>query len=237
MRILTVLALTTALLGPVVLTPVAALADTAGTIAGTITVTGSATLNVVPDVATISVGVTTTGDTAAAAMASNNEAVSAVILRLIAAKVDDRDMQTSSLSVNPNWVTNAAGTGQEVKGYIASNMLTVRIKALETTGDILDAVITDGANTLNGLSFGLADPRPVEDEARKAAVADAVAKARLLAEAAGEKLGSIVSIAEGGGYQPPMPTMSKMVSDSAVPVAAGEVGISAQVTIVWQLKP
>lgn len=226
MRILTAFALSTALVWPM-----ATLADTAGTI----TVTGSATLNVVPDMATISMGVTTTGDTAVAAMAANNDAVSAVIARLIAAKVADRDMQTSNLSVNPNWVTNAAGTGQEVKGYVASNMLTVRIKALDATGAVLDAAITEGANTLNGLSFGLAEPRPVEDQARKAAVADALARARLLAEAAGQKLGAVVSIAESAGGIPPMPMFSKSAADMAVPVAAGEVGISASVTIVWQL--
>jgi uncharacterized protein YggE len=233
MRILSALALSTALLVPMATLPSAALADTAGSI----TVTGSATVNVVPDMATISLGVTTTGDTAAAAMAANNDAVSAVIARLIAAKVADRDMQTSSLSVNPNWVTNAAGTGQEVKGYIASNMLMVQIRALDTTGAILDAAITDGANTLNGLSFGLQDQRPVEDEARKAAVADAVARAKLFAEAAGEKLGPIISITEGGGYVPPVAMMTKMAAASPVPVAAGEVGVSAAVTIVWQLVP
>ena len=198
MRILTVLALST-----VLTLPMAAFADTAGTI----TVTGSATINVVPDMATVSLGVTTTGDTAGAAMATNNEAVSAAIARLIAAKVADRDMQTSSLSVNPNWVTNAAGTGQEVKGYIASNQLTVQVRSLEATGSILDAAITDGANTLNGLTFGLQDQRPVEDQARKEAVADALARAKLYAEAAGEKLGPIVSISEGGGYVPPVPMM------------------------------
>ncbi len=228
MRILTALALSTALT-----LPLAAFADTAGTI----TVTGSATINVVPDMATVSLGVTTTGDTAGAAMATNNEAVSAVIARLIAAKVADRDMQTSSLSVNPNWVTNAAGTGQEVKGYIASNQLTVQVRSLEATGSILDAAITDGANTLNGLTFGLQDQRPVEDEARKKAVADALARAKLYAEAAGEKLGPIVSISEGGGYVPPVPMMTKMAGDAAVPVAAGEVGVSAAVTIIWQLVP
>lgn len=231
MRILTAFALTTALLGPTLLSPLAALAATSGTI----TVTGSATVNVVPDLATITLGVTTRGDTAAAAMAANNDAVSAVIARLIAAKVADRDMQTSSLSVNPNWVMNAAGTGQEVRGYVASNMLTVRIKALETAGAVLDAAISDGANTLNGLSFGLTDPRPVEDAARKAAVADALARAKLLAEAAGEKLGPIVSISEGDGQTDVRPMMTKMAGDGAVPVAAGEVGISAAVTIVWQL--
>lgn len=227
MRILTAFALSTACLMPI---PV--LADAA---AGTITVTGSATVNVVPDMATITLGVTTNGDTAAAAMASNNEAVSAVIARLIAAKVADRDMQTSSLSVNPNWVANAAGTGQEVKGYVASNMLTVQIRALDTTGAVLDAAIADGANTLNGLTFGVAEERPVEDEARKRAVADAVSRAKLLAEAAGEKLGAIVSISEGGNAQPFPGVMFKAADSARVPVAAGEVGISSTVTIVWQL--
>ncbi len=232
MRILTAFALTTALVWPAAL-----FADTGAKMTGTITVTGNATVNVVPDMATISLGVTTQGDTAATAMAANNEAVSAVIARLIAAKVADRDMQTSNLSVNPNWVMNAAGTGQEVKGYIASNQLTVRIRALDTTGSVLDAAISDGANTLNGLTFGLAEPRPVEDEARKEAVADALARAKLLAEAAGEKLGAIVSIAESDGANQPMPMMYKVAADASVPVAAGEVGIAASVTIVWQLNP
>lgn len=213
--------------------PLAAVAEGSGTL----TVTGMATVNAVPDQATLSLGVTTTAQTAAAAMAANNEAASAVIARLIAAKVADRDMQTTGLSLSPNWVMNAEGTAQEIKGYTASSMLTVRIAALETAGSVLDAAVTDGANTLNGLTFGLADPRPVEDEARKAAVADALARAQVLAQAAGESLGPIVSITEGGGGQQPMPMLYKAAADSAVPLAAGEVGVSAEVTIVWQLKP
>ncbi|MBI1171925.1 DUF541 domain-containing protein [bacterium] len=223
--------MTTLVLTPAALLPGQAMAETAGTL----TVTGSATINVVPDLATISLGVTTTGATAAAAMSANNEAVSAVISRLIATRIADRDIQTSSLQVSPNWVANADGTGQVTKGYTASNMLTVRIKALDQTGAVLDAAIADGANTLNGLSFGLQDQRPTEDEARKAAVADALARARLLADAAGAKLGAILSISEGGaGDMTPMP-MYKMTRADAVPVAAGEVGVSASVTIVWQL--
>ena len=204
---------------------------------GTLTVTGMATVNAVPDQATLSLGVTTTGETAAAAMAANNDAASAVIARLIAAKVADRDMQTTGLSLNPNWVINADGTEQVIQGYIASSTLTVRIAALETAGLVLDAAVTDGANTLNGLTFGLANPRPIEDDARKAAVADALARAQVLALAAGETLGPIVSITEGGGGQQPMPMLFKAAADSAVPLAAGEVGVSAEVTIVWQLKP
>ncbi len=225
MRFASLLALTTALA-----LPLAAQAE------GTITVTGTATVHAVPDMATISIGVTTQGDTAAAAMDANNTAVSAVIGRLIAAKVADRDMQTSSLSVNPNWVSDASGSAQQIKGYVAYNQLSVRVRALDTTGSIVDAVVTDGANALNGLTFGLSDPRPVEDEARKEAVADALARAKLIAEAAGDKLGSIVSITEGGNYTDPVPMMSKMADDGGAPIAAGEVGISASVTIVWQLR-
>ncbi len=213
--------------------PMAAFADASGTL----TVTGTATVNAAPDQATLSLGVTTTGATAAVAMGANNDAASAVIARLIAAKVAERDMQTTGLSLNPNWVMNAAGTAQEIQGYTASSTLTVRIDALDAAGAILDAAIADGANTLNGLTFGLTDPRPLEDDARKAAVADALARAQVLAQAAGETLGPIVSITEGSGGQQPMPMLFKAAADSAVPLAAGEVGVSAEVTIVWQLKP
>ena len=213
--------------------PMAAFADASGTL----TVTGTALVNAAPDQATLSLGVTTTGATAAAAMGANNDAASAVIARLIAAEVADRDMQTTGLSLNPNWVMNAAGTAQEIQGYTASSTLTVRIADLDAAGAILDAAIADGANTLNGLTFGLADPRPLEDDARKAAVADALARAQVLAAAAGETLGPIVSMTEGAGAQQPMPMLFKAAADSAVPLAAGEVGVSAEVTIVWQLKP
>jgi uncharacterized protein YggE len=228
MRLLLSCALAAALL-----LPAAALAEANGTL----TVTGAATVTAVPNQATLSLGVTTTGATAAEAMAANNDAASAVIARLIAAKVADRDMQTTGLSLNPNWVMSASGTAQDIQGYIASSLLTVRIADLDMAGPVLDAAIADGANTLNGLSFGLADPRPLEDEARKAAVADALARAQVLAMAAGETLGPIVSIFEGGGGQQPMPMLFKSAGDSGVPLAAGEVGVSAEVTIVWQLKP
>jgi hypothetical protein len=204
---------------------------------GTLTVTGVATVNAAPDQAILSLGVTTTGPTAAAAMAANNESASAVMARLIAAKVADRDMQTTGLSLNPNWVMNAAGTAQEIQGYVANAVLTVRIAVLDTAGSVLDAAIADGANTLNGLTFGLSDPRPVEDEARKAAVADALARAKVLAAAAGATLGPILSITEGMGGQQPMPMLYKAAADSTVPLAAGEVGVTAEVTIVWQLLP
>ena len=225
MRILNTLLICTALV-----MPFAARADT-----GTISVTGTATVTVVPDLATLALGVTTNGDTAAQAMTANSAAMAAVIAKLKAAGIAERDMQTSNLSLNPNWVPDASGTTSVIKGYVASNMLTVQIKALETTGSVLDAAIADGANTLNGLTFGLQDPRPKEDAARKAAVADAMARAKLLAEAAGTTLGAIESISEVEGFQPGPQPMFKTADAMAVPVVAGEVGVSASVTITWAL--
>ncbi len=210
----------------------------AQTMAQTLTVTGNATVETVPDLATVSLGLTTSGATAGAAMDANSDALATVISRLKAAGVDGRDIQTSNLSLNPNWVTNATGTASEVQGYVATNLVTIRIRAIDTTGTVLDAAIGDGANTLNGLYFSLADPRPAEDEARKQATADALARAELLAGAAGVNLGPVLSISEGS-YAAPMPAPMYRMAEaaSAVPVEAGTVGITASVTLVFQINP
>ena len=216
------------------LAPLTALAE-----AATLTVTGSATVETVPDLATLSLGVTTNGATAAAAMSANSDALASVIARLKAAGVADRDIQTSNLSLNPNWVTNSMGTASEIQGYVATNMLTIRIRALNTTGAVLDAAISDGVNSLNGLYFGLQNPRPAEDEARRQAVADAIARATLLSTAAGTSLGPILSLTDGGAA-PPIPGPMYRMTDAAaapVPVEAGSLGISASVTLVFQLNP
>jgi uncharacterized protein YggE len=202
-----------------------------------ITVTGEGRVDDAPDMATISLGVTSEGTTAADAMRTNSDEMTRVLGNLEAAGIAARDMQSSGLSLQPNWQHDSASGTSRIIGYIASNTLTVRVRALDTLGGVLDAAVKDGANTLNGVAFGLADPRPALDEARKRAVADAKARAELLAGAAGVKLGRILSISESGGALPPMPAY-RMAADAfaaAVPVAAGEVAMQASVTIVWQL--
>ncbi len=229
MRILTILALTTALSLPFALP---ALAESGPTI----TVTGEGTVASAPDLATISLGVTTQAATAAEAMAANSMALNAVLERLKAAGVEPRDMQTSNLTLNPNWVSYDSGSSSKIDGYIASNMLTVQVRNLTNLGAVLDNSITDGANTLNGITFGIAEPGPALDEARKKAVADAMARATLLADAAGAKLGPVVSITEQSGFANPMP-MFRMDAAQAesVPTAGGEVGLTASVTMVFEI--
>ena len=235
MRILSVACISAALLVPG-LAPLPVLADTAESPA-TITVTGEGIVTAAPDIATVSLGVTSQGATAAEAMAANTAALSAVLERVKAAGVEDRDIQTSTLNLNPNWSNSDGSSMPMIQGYVATNVLQIRVRDLAKLGGVLDAAITDGANTLNGVSFGLAEPEPAMDEARKAAVAKARARAELLTGAAGVGLGRIVSISEGGGYAPPMPMyrMEAALAAAPVPVEGGEVGVTANVTITWEI--
>jgi hypothetical protein len=229
-RILAALALTSSLA-----LPLPALAEDA--VPPMITVTGTGTVEAAPDIATLSIGVTTMGETAAAALSANSAQVDAVMARLTAAGIEARDMQTSNLSLNPNWTGHdgSSTTGPTIAGFVASNMLTVRVRQLDGLGAVLDAAVADGANTLNGLSFGLADPAPVLDEARKEAVADARARAELLATAAGVKLGRVISISDGSMPSGPMPMFRADAAAMAVPIASGELGLSASVTIFYEI--
>lgn len=201
-----------------------------------ITVTGEATAQASPDLATVDLGVTTEGKTAAEALAANNAALKAIMERLALSGIEERDTQTSNLSLNPNWVSSSDGTTSTISGYIAMNMLSVRVRDMAKLGTVLDAVVTDGANTLNGITFGLQDPKPVMSEARRDAVSDARARAEELAAAAGVTLGRMIALNEGSAYQAPMPMYRKDAAPAgAVPVAGGEVGMTSSVTMVFEV--
>ncbi len=205
--------------------------------AATITVTGEASTAAAPDMATLSIGVTKVGETAAAALADNTAQMQAVIDRLKAAGIEPRDIQTTGLSINPNWsgYDSSVSGGPTIAGYTATNIVTVQVRALDGLGAVIDAAVSDGGNTLNGLTFGLADPRPALDAARKEAVADAKAKADLLAGAAGLGLGPIVSLTEGGGYGAPVPMFKADSAAAAVPVEQGAISYTASVTVVYEV--
>ncbi len=201
-----------------------------------ITVTGEGRVDRAPDLATLSLGVTTQGATAAAAMAANSAGVAAVLANLTAAGIAAADIQTSGLSLNPNWIGYDASPTPRIDGYTATNTVTVRVRALGSLGAVLDAAVQDGANTLNGLAFGLADPDPVLDEARVRAVADAQRRAALLAAAAGVTLGRVLSISDSVGVGAPAPMYSMYAGSAApVPVSGGEVSVLATVTISWEI--
>lgn len=213
--------------------PFGALAQTAG--AGSIAVTGEARMTAPPDMASVMLGVVTRSDSAAAALSANSDALARVLERLAAAGIEPRDLQTTGLSLNPDWDHSEGGEAR-IRGYVATNQVTARVRDLGSLGAVLDKAVQDGANTLNGLSFSLSDPAPLMQEARARAVADARARAEVLAEAAGVDLGRILSITEGGPSVGPFPAY-RAEAMAAVPIAQGEVETVAQVTITWEIAP
>lgn len=204
---------------------------------GRITVTGEGEIVAAPDMAVVTLGVTSEARAAAAAMAANNAAMATVFQRLMAAGIEDRDIQTSNLSLSPRWEQmRNQGDPPRVVGFVASNQVSVRVRALDRLGEVLDLVVADGANTLGGLNFGVLESGPLLDEARRAAVADAIRKARLLAEAAGVTLGPLLEMSEAGMSPGPIPmARMEMAMAEAVPVAPGEVGLTASVTMVFAI--
>jgi len=214
------------MIGTMAVLPAAAMADR-------ITVTGEGQVAAAPDMATITLGVTSQGDTAAAAMQANATQLQAVMERLTGAGIAATDIQTTGLQLNPNW-TQAEGEQRRIEGYAAENMVTVRVRQIDGMGAVLDAAVADGANSLNGVSFDLADPKPVMDEARKRAVQDATDRATQIAAAANVTLGKIESITEGGQVSVPSP-MYRMDAAAATPISGGEVSRSVTVTVVYDI--
>jgi uncharacterized protein len=191
-----------------------------------------------PDMATVSLGVTTDGATAQAAMSANAQRMDALTRSLRSAGVAARDVQTAQISVNPQYVYEE-NKPPRLTGYQAVNTVNARVRNLDRLGRTLDAAIAAGGNTLNGVSFSYQNPDTVLDAARRDAIARARARATLYAEAAGLTVGRIVSINEGGGFTPPMPMPMPMMAmreaSVATPVSPGEIQTTVTVNVVFEL--
>lgn len=212
------------------------LADETGP--GVLSVTGQASVPAIPDMATLRLAVITEDRTAGAALADNTERMQAVLSELQGFDIAPRDLQTSDLSLSPIYEQGNDFRTQprRVVGFRAQNALTVRVRDLERLGEILDVSVRDGANSFGGVTFGVQAPGPLETEAREQAMTDALARARTLAEAAGVALGPIRSVTEQSGMRGPQMMRAEMaMADSAVPVAAGEVNMTASVSLVIEL--
>ena len=204
-----------------------------------LTVGGEGRVSAVPDMATITLGVSARAGTASAALAEVNGRIRDILTVLTGAGVAEADIQTSDLSLSPLYPNRSSGTDPvEVSGFAAANRVTIRQRDLSGLGAVLDTVTSAGANELRGLSFGLQDPQPAQDAARIAAVAEARRKAALYAGAAGVELGPIVSLSESGGIvpQPMMMREMALASDGPVPLAEGEIELTAQVTLVYEIR-
>ena len=201
-----------------------------------IVVQGEGRVSAAPDTAIIALGVQRDARDARTAMQAASEAMTSVLSRLDQAGIAPEDIQTTRVGLDPRWQHTQDGAPPRVTGYVASNDLSVRVRDLDALGELLDAVVSQGANTMNGLSFLVADMKPLEEAARIAAVEDARRKAATLADAAGVALGGVVTLSEGGGGGPVPMMETAMLSDRAmVPVAAGQVDVVVTVRAVFAI--
>lgn len=190
-----------------------------------------------PDVATASAGVVTQAADASAAMRENAAQMARVMEALRGAGVAERDIQTTGISIHPVY-RHAQDEEPRITGYSASNTVSLKVRDVSRLGAVLDALVSSGANNVNGPSFEIDQPEAVYDEARQAALKQAQARAEMYAQSLGLRVRRIVSISEGGGFQPPVPMMKAMAMDArmeSAPVAPGETTLSANLDVVFEL--
>ena len=205
----------------------------------TISVTGIGSVEAPPDMAEIRVGVDTNARAARDALMANSQAMAALFAVLSEAGVEAADMQTTTLSLHPRYERRNNSGSVTVTGYAASNGLFVRVRDIEATGLILDRLSEAGANVIQSVTFSIADPAPLEEAARRGAVANARAKAELYAEEAGITLGRVLSLSEQG-IRRPQPQMMEMARAQSFegappPVAGGELSITASISAVFEI--
>ena len=191
----------------------------------------------VPDIARIGAGVVTQAPTATAAIAQNARQMASMRAALRAAGIADRDIQTSTISLQPEYryVENQSPV---LTGYRASNEVSVRFRDIADTGRILDALVAQGANQINGPMLSLDKPEEAMNEARTAALTSARARAELYARQLGKRVGRILSISEAGGFHaPPQPMMQAMARDAAsTKIDPGEQAVSVSLSVSFELN-
>lgn len=210
-------------------------------IAGTrldLSVTGEVTR--VPDLAVITAGVVSRASTATAALQDNAQRMDRVITALKSAGLADRDVQTSSINLNPEYkyVENQA---PQLVGYTASNSVTIRFRDIRSSGKILDALVAQGANQINGPNLTIDKPEAALDEARAQAIANGRARAELYARGLGLRIVRVVAVSESGGYAvppapPPVPMMMARGERDSTSIQPGEQKLQVSVSMTFELQ-
>src|SRR5262249_5903343 len=199
--------------------------------ARSMTVTGSGSVQTVPDRAELSFGVTTQARTAAEALAENASAMDKVVVAIRAAGVAAADIQTSSVSLSPRTTEN----GNAIVGYTASNTVSTTVRDIGRAGAVIDTAVKAGANEVSGPTLTRSDVSALYRQALKAAVADAHAKASTLAAAGGVQVGRVLRIVEGEASMPPPVPLAK-TADASAPIEPGTQTIETSVTVEFEIE-
>ena len=226
-------------LTPLGATAVLAQDNVAPAISGTrLDVVATGEVRRVPDIAHISTGVVTQAQTASAAIQQNAEQMQRVRAALRRAGIADRDIQTSALNLNPEY-RYQDNQPPVLTGYRASNQVTVRFRDIENTGKILDALVSQGANQINGPNWSIDNEDQAMDEARADALTKARARADLYARALGKRVTRIVAVSETGAVRP-MPLPYAMAeargADASTKIDPGEQTVGATLSVTFELQ-
>ena len=193
----------------------------------------------VPDVAIISAGVVTRQPTASAAIQENASRMERVLAALKRAGVADRDVQTSSINLNPEY-RYQDNQPPQLNGYTASNQVSIRFRDIRNSGEILDALVAEGANQINGPSLTIDKPETALDEARAQAIANGRARADFYARTLGKRVVRLISVSEGGGNypSPPMPMMERSMAAQAADtkIVPGEQKLQVNLSMVFEVQ-
>lgn len=208
----------------------------------TINVSGTGKVYVTPDIAYVTIGVHTEGKDAAEALTSNNATTEKVVSAIKAKGVDEKDIQTTNISIYPQQQFDPQGRPTGEITYMVDNSVYVTVRDLDKLGEVMDAAVKAGANTISGIQFSLADRTEATSAARKLAVEDGQAQAKELALYAGVTLGPVQTISTLGVVAP-MPVYegkggggAVMMDAASVPVSTGQMVIQVDVTMVYQIQ-
>jgi len=204
----------------------------------TISLSATGAVETTPDKVDITTGVTTEGQTARAALDKNTEAMTGVVAGLKDSGIEPKDIQTTNFSISPVYEQRKQGQAPFITGYRVTNSVHITVRDTKKLGDILDQVVSLGANEIGSISFGVSEPEGLKDEARKQAMRNAIANAKLYTEAAGVELGPVLTIAEDeGSYQPrygAAPMAMEMAK--AAPIEAGTTTVEVRLRVTWELR-
>ena len=205
-----------------------------------ILVTGSATIQSSPDLATLRVGVQSFDKNVEKAVNDNNTKIESIILNLGNKGLTEKDMETDQFNISPQREYRN-NNPPIVVGYNVSNILTVKIRNLESLGEIMQVTVGSGANTINGLSFSIEDPNPLRQKARGLAMEDALSRAEILADASGVEVGKPISIQELSYGGPVVKSENlagaELAMDARIPIQTpSEVGIQINLQVRFEIK-
>jgi hypothetical protein len=209
-----------------------------------ISVAGEGKVSAKPDVAMITLGVSTLRPTVAEARTAAAAALEGMINSMKDNGVEAKDIQTQNLSIYPEYRYGNNGE-QTLLGFRVNNTVNAKLRDIDRTGEIVDAAVEAGGDeaTIQGIAFTIDDPESLREQARAAAVADAKKRAETLATASGVSIGDPISISEGGGFEPPVyyNRGAAIAEDAtqpapATPVEPGELDVVVNVTVTWSIE-